>query len=75
MVYLISINVFFHLVNVEYGNVAGFGFAQGYGPVLLGYFSCNGNEANLSECTSNFFYTNFYCQNRHYYDAAIICES
>ncbi|XP_019854525.1 PREDICTED: deleted in malignant brain tumors 1 protein-like [Amphimedon queenslandica] len=61
-------------INVEYGNVAGFGFAQGYGPVLFGYFSCNGNEANLLECTPNFYHANFYCQNRHYYDAAIRCE-
>ena len=66
----------FFIVNINYGNVNKFGFPQGSGRVLLGYFSCDGDEANLLECTPNYLYMYVYgyCQRSHYYDAAVICE-
>ena len=68
------------LVNINYGTVDKFGFPQGSGRVLLGYFSCDGDEANLLECSPNYLYMYAYgyCQHSHYYrkyyDAAVICE-
>ena len=66
---------YYFIVNVHYGTAGAFRLTQGSGPVLVGYFSCSGDEANLLECTPNYRSTNSYCQNNHYYDAAVICES
>uniref|UniRef100_A0A1X7VPG7 Deleted in malignant brain tumors 1 protein n=1 Tax=Amphimedon queenslandica TaxID=400682 RepID=A0A1X7VPG7_AMPQE len=70
-----------NLINVNYGTVSAFGFPQGSGRVLVGYFSCDGDEANLLECQPNYryMYAYGYCQNsnyyRKYYDAAVMCEA
>lgn len=72
---LIHCNNIIFIVNINYGTVGALGFTQSSGPVLLGYFSCNGNEVNLLGCTPNYYNTYWNCQNRHYYDAAVTCES
>ena len=66
----------FDFIGYKRGSVSSLGFSQGSGPVLLGYLSCAGSEANLVSCSQNYYQTNTvsYCQT-HYYDAAIECES
>lgn len=65
----------FYIVNVNYNTVGALGLTQSSGPTLVGYFNCDGDEVDLLDCSPNYYSTYRYCQNRHYYDAAVTCES
>uniref|UniRef100_A0A1X7UCA1 SRCR domain-containing protein n=1 Tax=Amphimedon queenslandica TaxID=400682 RepID=A0A1X7UCA1_AMPQE len=64
-----------NLVNVNYNTVGALGLTQSSGLTLVGYFNCDGDEVDLLGCSPNYYSTYQYCQNRHYYDAAVTCES
>ena len=57
----------------SYDLVEGVGFSRGSGPILMGFLNCNGSEANLTQCTQQYFFTQYYCTS-HYYDVGLICQ-